>query len=162
MLPSPYQMCFHIWCNIFSHKCVISLSILSGTAGKPSSMLHGKAMLLPPASVLHCLLSKSMVYNMVSVHLCLLNQLLILHWLWYYTAGQTLYPLNHFCWTPNCPQTLKGMCIIHAEQWQCMLYTVSDGPLPVYLGLLKFSSVQFRFRTSSEPWTSSQTCNQNK
>ncbi|KAF8545563.1 hypothetical protein OG21DRAFT_1429077 [Imleria badia] len=47
-------------------------------------------------------------------------------------AGRTLYPPDQFCSTTLCPRTLQGMWMMHAEQRQCILYTVSDGPLPVY------------------------------
>ncbi|KAN0096936.1 hypothetical protein V8E55_001382 [Tylopilus felleus] len=46
--------------------------------------------------------------------------------------GCTLYPPVQYCSMSSCPRTLKGMRMMHAEQWQCVLYTVSDGPLPVY------------------------------
>ncbi|KAG9316081.1 hypothetical protein JVU11DRAFT_3752 [Chiua virens] len=41
-------------------------------------------------------------------------------------TARTLYPPSQYCLTLSCPRTLKGMCMMHAQQWQ------ADGPLPVY------------------------------
>lgn len=45
---------------------------------------------------------------------------------------QTLYLPDQHCPVSSCPCTLKGMHMMCAQQWQCVLYTLSNGPLPVY------------------------------
>ncbi|KAF8445913.1 hypothetical protein L210DRAFT_3392409 [Boletus edulis BED1] len=50
-------------------------------------------------------------------------------------TARTLYPPTQHCPVPSCSRTLKGMrCkrMMRAQQRQCVLYTVSDGPLPIY------------------------------
>ncbi|KAF8122966.1 hypothetical protein EV363DRAFT_1549749, partial [Boletus edulis] len=47
-------------------------------------------------------------------------------------TARTLYPPTQHCPVPSCSRTLKGMRMMRAQQRQCVLYTVSDGPLPIY------------------------------
>ncbi|KAF8547820.1 hypothetical protein OG21DRAFT_1599609 [Imleria badia] len=54
------------------------------------------------------------------------------HGLQYGFTSRTVYPPDQTCTTPTCPRTLKGMRMMHAEQRQCVLYTLAHGALPVY------------------------------
>jgi hypothetical protein len=47
-------------------------------------------------------------------------------------TARTLYPPDQFCTATGCPRTSKGMRMMHAEQRQGVLYTSSEGPVPVH------------------------------
>lgn len=63
-----------------------------------------------------------------------------------------LYPPNKQCLALSCLHTLKGMHMMHAQQWECILYTVSNGPLPVYSVHLACKDMSFWVPQLLEFW----------
>ena len=45
---------------------------------------------------------------------------------------RSIYPVQHNCLNPDCPRNKKGLTLKKAEQRQAILYTLDNGPLPVW------------------------------